>query len=189
MLAALTARRLALGLSLLASTAAGGARAADAGTGAGGGAGNRLPEDPAAGAKSTQQWRDFMAAEEHERRLVYDRNHLKEHRAVLRFLTATRARYDRAKTRSAVLAIQRRLPAAIDGVRRQITALDHWGNNSNLLGDYDALLKALADTYPAARLASVDGDRAALDAQRAEFDRRVKHVRDWLAEAAEAKDE
>jgi len=189
MLAALTARRLALGLSLLASTAAaaGGARAADAG--AGGGAGNRLPEDPAAGAKSTQQWRDFMASEEHERRLRYDRNHLKEHRAVLTFVIATRARYDRAKTKGAVLAIQRRLPPAIEGVRRQITAIDHWGNNSNLLGDYDALLGALADTYPAARLAFVDGDRAPLDAQRAAFDRRVKHVRDWLAEAAEAKDE
>ena len=156
------------------------ARAGDAG---------RLPEDPAAGAKSTQQWRDFMASEEHERRLGYDKRHLKEHRAVLKFLVATRARYDRAKSKAAVLAIQKRLPPAVEETRRRITKIDHWGNNSNLLGEYDAMLKALSDTYPTARIAFLDGDHAPLDAQRAEFDRRIKHAQDWLAEAADAKDE
>lgn len=160
--------------------AAGDARAADAG---------RLPEDPVAGAKSTQQWRDFMASEEHERRLHYDRGHLKQHRAMLKFLVATRARYDRAKSKAAVLAIQKRLPPAVEDARRRITEIDHWGNNSNLLGDYDALLKALSETYPAARVAFLDGDHAGLDAQRAEFDRRIKHAQGWLAEAAESKDE
>jgi len=153
------------------------------------GDGGRLPEDPSAGAKSTEQWRDFMASEEHERRLNYDKRHLKEHRAVLKFLIATRARYDRAKSKPAVLAIQKRLPPAVEDIRRRITKIDHWGNNSNLLGDYDAMLKALSDIYPAARTAFLDGDRAPLDAQTAEFDRRVSHIKDWLAEAAEAKDE
>jgi hypothetical protein len=162
------------------------ARAADAGPPSSPG---RLPEDPVAGAKSTQQWRDFMASEEHERRLGYDRRHLKQHRAVLKLLVAARARYDRARTKAAVLAAQKRLPAAADDVRRRITEIDHWGNNSNLLGDYDALLKALADAYPAARTAFLDGDHAPLEAQRGEFDRRVKHIQAWLTEAAEAKDE
>ena len=114
---------------------------------------------------------------------------LKDHRAVLRFLVATRARYDKAKTKAAVLAIQKRLPPAIDGVRARITRIDHWGNNSNLLGDYDALLKALAVAYPAARIASLEGNHAPLDGVRADFDHRIDHIKAWLSEAAEAKDE
>jgi hypothetical protein len=152
-------------------------------------AGDRLPEDPAAGAKSTAQWREHMVAEEHERKLRWDRDHLKAHRAVVKFLVTTRARYDRAKTRAAVTAIRTRLPMAVDGVRKQITRIDHWGTNSNLLEDYDVLLKALSDAYPAARIAFLDGDHAALDAQKADFDRCTKHINDWLAEAAEAQDE
>jgi hypothetical protein len=151
--------------------------------------GDRLPEDPVAGAKSTQQWRQHMVDEEHERKLHYDRDRMKKHRAVVKFLVATRARYDRAKTKAAVTAIRTRLPPAVDGVRKQITAIDKWGTNSNLLEDYDVMLKALSDGYPAARIAALDGDRAPLDAQRAEFDRRLKHIKDWLAEAAESEDE
>ena len=71
-----------------------------------------------AGAKSTAQWREHMAAEEHERKLRCDRDHLKEHRAVVKFLVEARARYDRAKTKAAVMAIRKRLPAAVDDVRR-----------------------------------------------------------------------
>jgi hypothetical protein len=164
-------------LSALAATSA---RADDAG---------RLPEDPAAGARSTAQWREHMAAEEHERRLYYDRDRIKEHRAVVKFLVATRARYDRAKTKAAVLAIQKRLPPAVEGVRRRITAIDHWGTNSNLLGDYDVMLKALSDGYPAARVAALAGDRAPLAALQADLDARTKHIKDWLAEAAASRDE
>ena len=164
-------------LTALAASAVG---AADAG---------RLPEDPVLGAKSTQQWREHMAREERERKLRYDRDRMKQHRAVLRFLTSTRARYDRAKTKTAVTAIRTRLPPAVEGLRKQITAIDKWGTNSNLLGDYDVLLNALSDAYPTARAAALDGDRAPLDAQRAEFDRRVKAIKEWLAAAAEAEDE
>jgi hypothetical protein len=74
-------------------------------------------------------------------------------------------------------------------VRKQITAIDKWGTNSNLLEDYDAFLKALSDGYPAARITALDGDRAPLDTLRADLDRRTKHIKDWLAEAAESKDE
>jgi hypothetical protein len=171
-------RPIAILVAIVCTAAAPAARAAD-----------RLPEDPVAGAKSTAQWREHMAAEDHERKLHWDRDHLKDHRAVVKFLTTTRARYDRAKTKGAVTAIRTRLPAAIDGIRKRITRIDHWGTNSNLLEDYDALLKALADAYPAARIASFDGDRALLDAQTSDFDRRVRHINAWLAEAAESKDE
>ena len=151
--------------------------------------GDRLPEDPVAGEKSTQQWREHMRHEEHERKLHYDRDRLKQHRAVVKFLVATRARYDRAKSKGAITAIQTRLAPAVDGVRKQITAIDKWGTNSNLLEDYDAFLKALSDGYPAARITALEGDRAPLDALRADLDRRTKHIKDWLAEAAESKDE
>jgi hypothetical protein len=147
------------------------------------------PEDPVAGAKSTQQWREHMAHEDRERKLRYDRDRMKDHRAVVKFLVATRARYDRARTRAAVLSMQKRLPPTIDGVRKRITKIDHWGTNSNLLDDYDAMLKALSDTYPAARITALDGERALLDAQRADFDRRLQHINNWLAEATEAEDE
>ena len=149
----------------------------------------RLPEDPAKGAAATAQWRSHMAAEERERKLHYDRDRMKDHRAVLRFLIATRARYERATSKAAVLAIQARLPPAIEKVRRRITRIDHWRVNSNLLGDYDVLLAALADTYPAARISFLDGDHAPLLALRADFDRRLKAMNDWLEEAAESEDE
>src|SRR5262245_57374397 len=87
------ARLLGLGFCLLLSVAAPRARGADARET---NARDRLPEDPVAGAKSTQQWKEFMVAEEHERQLHYDRARLKQHRAMLKFLVATRARYDRA---------------------------------------------------------------------------------------------
>jgi hypothetical protein len=147
------------------------------------------PEDPVKAAKSTAQWREHLAAEEHERKLVYDRAHLKEHRAVLKLLVAARARYDRAKTKPAILVVQKRMPATLEDVRRRITKIDHWGNHSNLLADYDAYVKALAATYPAARIDFLDGKHDALDAARGDLDQRARHIDAWLVEAAESKDE
>ena len=149
------------------------------------------PEDPVKAAKSTAQWREHLAAEDHERKLLYDgdRNRLKEHRAVLKLLVGARARYDRAKTKAAVLAIQKRLPATVEDVRRRMLKIDHWGTNSNLLADYDAYLNALSDGYPAARIESLDGRPAPLDAVRRDLDQRTRHIKDWLAEAAASQDE
>ena len=147
------------------------------------------PEDPVKAAKSTAQWRKHLEAEDHERKLLYDRGRLKEHRAVLNLLVAARARYDRAKTKAAVLALQKRLPATVEDVRRRMTKIDHWGTNSNLLADYDSYLNALSDGYPAARIASLDGKPAPLDAVRRDLDQRTRHIKDWLAEAAASQDE
>jgi len=146
-------------------------------------------EDPVAGAKSTAQWREHLVAEEHERKLFYDRDRIKDHRAVLKVLVAARARYDRAKTKAAVLAVQKRLPPTVEDVRRRMTKIDHWGTNSNLLADYDAYLKALSDSYPAARVESLDGKPAPLDTVRRELDERTRHIKAWLTEAAESKEE
>jgi hypothetical protein len=147
------------------------------------------PEDPVKAAKSTAQWREHLADEDHERKLLYDRGRLKEHRAVLKRLVAARARYDRARTRTAVMAAQKRLPATVADVRRRMNEIDHWGTNSNLLADYDAYLKALSDAYPAARIESFDGKPAPLDAVRRDLDERTRHINDWLAEAAASEGE
>jgi hypothetical protein len=147
------------------------------------------PEDPAAAAKSTAQWRAHLDAEEHERKILYDRGRLKEHRAVLKLLVAARARYDRAKSKASVLAVQKRLPATVEDVRRRMTQIDHWGTNSPLLADYDAYLKVLGDRYPEARIDALAGTTAPLDAVRGELDQRTRHIKDWLAEVAESQKE
>ena len=148
-----------------------------------------LPEDPVLGAKATAQWREHLAFEERERKLHYDRDRMKDHRAVLKILIGTRARYERARSEAAVTAIKARLPGTVEAVRRRIDRIDHWRVNSNLLADYDAMLNALAEAYPAARIKFIEGDRAPLEALRAELDRRQKAIDEWLEEAAESEDE
>ena len=152
-------------------------------------ASDRLPEDPVAGAKSTADWRAFMAQEERERRLNFDRRRLKQHRALVRTLKAARARYDRARTVAAVEAIRAGFPATADEAHRRMTEIDHWGNNSNLLADYDAILKVLSGDYPSARLAELRGDRTAIERARAELRERDKKIAAWLRDAAASKDE
>src|SRR5262245_1545596 len=147
------------------------------------------PEDPVAGAKSTAQWRDHMAAEEHERQLQYDRDRLKQHRAVLKLLVAARGRYDRAKSKAAVLSAQKRLPLAAEEIQRRIKQIDRWGNNSRLLADYDTYLKALSDSYPSARIEMLEGHPAALDTIRGQLNEVTKRINAWLAEAAAFKDD
>lgn len=148
-----------------------------------------LPEDPVLGAKATAQWREHLAFEERERKLHYDRDRMKDHRAVLKLLIGTRARYDRARSAAAVTAIKARVPETAEAVRRRVERIDHWRVNSNLLADYDAMLNALAEAYPAARIKFIEGDRAPLLAVRAELDRRQKAIDEWLKEAAESEDE
>ena len=148
-----------------------------------------LPEDPVLGAKSTAQWREHLAFEERERKLHYDRDRMKDHRAVLKILIGARARYERARSEAAITAIKARWPETVEAVRRRIDRIDHWRVNSNVLGDYDALLDALGEAYPAARIKFITGDRAPLQALRAELDRRQKAIDAWLKEAAESEDE
>ena len=85
-----------------------------------------------------------------------------------------------------MLAVQKRLPPTVEDVRRRITQIDHWGNNSNLLADYDAYLKALSESYPAARIESLDGHPAAQDTIRGDLDEVATADQGWLAEAAQS---
>jgi hypothetical protein len=156
------------------------ARAGDAG---------RLPEDPVESKKAEAQWREHMAKEERERRLGYDRRKLKQHQVVFAFLRKARQRYDRARTKRSIARVQASLREPLADMRRRVVAIDHWGNNSNLLEDYGALLGMLEETYPAAAIASLDGQPRALDELRADFDRRTKKIRDWLVEAEASEDE
>lgn len=81
------------------------------------------------------------------------------------------------------------MPALSVEARRRIADIDHWGVNSNLLTDYAAMLDALAEPYAQAKLDSLRGEAAALDAQRAAFDAHEHGIETWLAEAAASKDE
>jgi len=147
------------------------------------------PEDPVAGAKSTAQWRQHLEAEEKERQLQFDGQRLKQHRAVVKLLTAARARYDRAKSKAAVVSAQKRLPPVVEEIQRRIKQIDRWGNNSRLLGDYETYLKALSESYPAARIEMLEGRPAALDTIRGQLDEVTKRINGWLAEAAHPTDD
>ena len=147
------------------------------------------PEDPAVGAKSTAQWRQHLAAEERERQLQFDGQRLKQHRAVVKLLTAARARFDRAKSKAAVLSAQKRLLPVVEEIQRRIKQIDRWGNNSRLLVDYDTYVKALSAHYPAARIDMLEGHPAALDTIRGQLDEVTKRINSWLAEAAHPTDD
>ena len=147
------------------------------------------PEDPVAGAKSTAQWRQHLADEERERQLQFDGQRLKQHRAVVKLLTAARARFDRAKSKAAVLSAQKRLLPVVEEIQRRIKQIDRWGNNSRLLVDYDTYVKALSAHYPAARIDMLEGHPAALDTIRGQLDEVTKRINSWLAEAAHPTDD
>jgi hypothetical protein len=70
-----------------------------------------------------------------------------------------------------------------------MTAIDHWGVNSPLLDDYQALLTTLAGPYPDAKLAALNGHPTALGVLHADVDRRRKKMAAWLAAAAASEDE
>jgi hypothetical protein len=148
-----------------------------------------LPEDALAGEKSTAQWREHLEAEERERKLGYDRRKLEQHRALLALLRGARARYERAPNEREVLSIRASMRALADDARRRIADIDHWGVNSNLLTDYAAMLDALAEPYAKAKLASLRGESAALEAQRADFTAHEHEIEAWLAEAVASKDD
>jgi hypothetical protein len=150
---------------------------------------SRLPEDPIAGKQSEQQWRQHMEDEERERQLAFDHNRVRAHRAVVRLFGAARARYDRARSAAAVAKVRSDMPAQIAEIRRRVTEIDHWGVNSPLLPDYEALENSLSAAYADAKLAALNGDATALAAQRAEFDQRMKKIAAWLEQAAEGEHE
>lgn len=91
------------------------------------------------------------------------------------------------------VAAVKRLADATSGatteIRLRIHRLDHWGVNSHLLSDYEAMLKLLDGEYAAARVAALTGDPGRQDELRARWDQHLKIVDDWLTKAKNAEDE
>ena len=148
-----------------------------------------LPEDPAAGRKSEAEWRRHMDWEERERQLSFDKNRIPQHRAVIQRLAATRARYDRAKTKAAIERVRADMPALRQDLEARTIEIDHWHVNSPLLADYDAEMADLDGAYPDAKLAALSGDAKPLRALRVRMDQREKKMAEWLDAAKESEGE
>ena len=148
-----------------------------------------LPEDPAAGKRSEQQWARHLQAEEVERQMFFDRSRLAEHRALIARIQAARERLDQPKTPAELQRARAALQSSLQELQAGIDAVDRWKNSSHLLADYEALLKALSDSYPAARLAAMSGNKAPHDEARERFDRHLRDMNAWLARVDKDEDE
>jgi hypothetical protein len=149
---------------------------------------DRIAKRQAAEAKVAAE----LAAAEHDRLQAYDRQRLPLHKQTFAFILKTRAQLD---------AIQKKGPSAkaeLDKVRaaqaqpivaaaKKMATIDPKGGNSNVTTDYDVMLNALANDYPAAIAMSWENDKQPLEEQHAELDKRTKKVEDWLAELGSAK--
>ncbi len=135
------------------------------------------------------QWREHMKEEERARKLNYDRRKLKEHERVLAALRQAQKSYDNARSEQGVRQAKAALTARRLHMEHAITAIDHWGVSSNVLGDYRAILETLAEGYPAARITALAGNNAPLDELRSEIDERLRKVEAWLEQARDSRDE
>ena len=122
-----------------------------------------------------------LAADELQRLLDYDRTNVKLHEQVFTFIKKTRAALDAAKTKAAVESLQQKQAKAIVATGKKLQTIDPKGGNSNVVTDYDVMLNSLANDYPEALAASLDGgDKQGITEQRAELDRRTKKIDDWM---------
>lgn len=148
-----------------------------------------LPEDRVAGARSEAQWREHLREEERERKVLFDRRRLAQHRILLASLQATRRRYDNAKTPAALVQAERSFAQERATEQQRLEKLDRWRNSSNLSADYDALLQLFAGAYPEARRQALAGSTSALDTVQRDVDARTKKITEWLAYVEKAKTE
>jgi hypothetical protein len=136
---------------------------------------------------------DALAAEENARLIKYDRTKLPLHTQVWAFITKTRGQYDalekklpgiadKTKAKVEIEKLATSLRPAIVATGKKMATIDPKGGNSNITTDYDVMLNALANDYPEALAASVDGDAKPLEEQKAELDKRSKKITDWLAQ-------
>jgi type IV secretory pathway VirB10-like protein len=136
-----------------------------------------------------------LASAEKERLLKYDKTKLPLHNQVFAFIVKTRGQYDslekkagdKAKAKADLDKLRDSLQKPIAAEAKKMATIDPKGGNSNVTTDYDVMLNALANDYPAALSASFDGDKAALVEQKSELDKRTKKIEDWLAELKKAK--
>jgi hypothetical protein len=149
----------------------------------------RLPEDPEAAKRSEAQWREHMKDEEDERQALFDKQHLAEHRALIKLIAAARTRYDHARTEDAIAKARTEVVASMDDMHKRVTEIDHWGTNSRLLPDYAAIETTLDASYPDTKLAALKGDATAFKQVRDELDQRLKNMEAWLDEVEEGEHE
>ena len=132
-----------------------------------------------------------LATAEHDRLLKYDRSKLALHTQVFAFITKTRAAWDalepklgadKAKAKASVEKLAGGQRASIVAMGKKMATIDPKGGNSNVTTDYDVMLNALANDYPEALVASLDGDPKPLAEQKAELDKRTKKISYWLDE-------
>jgi pyruvate/2-oxoglutarate dehydrogenase complex dihydrolipoamide acyltransferase (E2) component len=132
-----------------------------------------------------------LATAEHDRLLKYDRSKLAQHTQVFAFITKARAAWDalepklggdKAKAKAAVEKLAGGQRASIVAMGKKMATIDPKGGNSNVTTDYDVMLNALANDYPEALVASLEGDPKPLAEQKVELDKRTKKIGDWLAE-------
>ena len=121
-----------------------------------------------------------LAADERNRLLAYDKGKLKLHTEVFSGIEKTRAAFDGAKSKADVEKLQKKLGKQITATGKKMQQIDPKGGNSNVVTDYDVMLNALSNDYPQALEASFDGDKKALEEQRAELDKRTKKITDGL---------
>ena len=148
-----------------------------------------LKEDPAAGKRSELQWKKHLQAEEVERKMFFDKNHAAEHRALIARIKEARERLDKPKTAGALKTTRAALEALLQELQSGIDALDRWKTSSQLIPDYEALLMALRESYPAARLAAMSGNAAPLSAARTRFDSHLRNMQTWLTRVERDEDE
>jgi hypothetical protein len=132
-----------------------------------------------------------LAKQEHERLLTYDRGKLALHTQVFAFITKTRTAWDDlekkwsgdvAKDKAAAEKLQGAQRASIVAMGKKMATIDPKGGNSNVTTDYDVMLNSLANQYPEAVMASLDGAKQALGEEKAELNKRTKKIEGWLAE-------
>jgi hypothetical protein len=134
---------------------------------------------------------DANAAEERERVLKYDRAKLALHTQVFGFITKSRGAWDaleeklgkdKAADKAAIDKLAAAQRPAIVAMAKKMATIDPQGGNSNVATDYDVMLNLLANDYPDAMVEKVEGDPKPLEEHKAELDKRIKKVSDYLAE-------
>ena len=133
-----------------------------------------------------------LAVAEHDRLLAYDRTKMTLHTQVFGFIEKTRAAWtalekklggDKEASKKAIEKLAAGQRAGIVAMGKKMATIDPKGGSSNVTTDYDVMLNALANDYPEALIASLDGDAKPLEEQKAELDKRTKKITEWLAEA------
>ncbi|HVY25664.1 MAG TPA: hypothetical protein VHB79_03905 [Polyangiaceae bacterium] len=130
-----------------------------------------------------------LAREDRHLWLLFDRQHLRQHQAVLSGLLKARARYEQPRSQRALDSARQEVSVLLDDARKKMRDIDEWRNGSKIFADYDALIQIIETDYPAALQASLKGNKRALCEARREFNARLKKLRAWLAEAAREPEE